>query len=66
VPLFLIERQFADELKLDAAGAAALKEINDASSVNWLFSFLSADLLPLRGAERPGDSGSCHARWPAG
>jgi hypothetical protein len=43
VPLFLIERQFADELKLDAAGAAALKEINDASGVNWLFSFLSAD-----------------------
>ena len=43
MPLFLIERQFADELKLDAAGAAALKEINDASGVNWLFSFLSAD-----------------------
>ena len=43
MPLFLIERQFADELKLDAAGAAALKEINDVSGVNWLFSFLSAD-----------------------
>jgi hypothetical protein len=43
VPLFLIERQFAEELKLDAAGAAALKEINDVSGVNWLFSFLSAD-----------------------
>ncbi|MFK4443647.1 hypothetical protein ABH944_004025 [Caballeronia udeis] len=43
MPLFLIERQFADELKLDAAGAAALREINDASGVNWLFSFLSAD-----------------------
>ncbi len=43
MPLFLIERQFADELKLDAAGAAALKEINDAGGVNWLFSFLSAD-----------------------
>jgi hypothetical protein len=43
VPLFLIERQFAEELKLDAAGAAALKEINDGNGVNWLFSFLSAD-----------------------
>ncbi len=43
MPLFLIERQFAEELKLDAAGAAALKEINDVSGVNWLFSFLSAD-----------------------
>ncbi|QIE26247.1 hypothetical protein SBC1_44800 (plasmid) [Caballeronia sp. SBC1] len=41
--LFLIERQFAEELKLDAAGAAALKEINDVNGVNWLFSFLSAD-----------------------
>jgi hypothetical protein len=43
VPLFLIERQFAEELKLDAAGAAALREINDVNGVNWLFSFLSAD-----------------------
>ncbi len=41
--LFLIERQFAEELKLDAQAAAALQEINDASGVNWLFSFLSAD-----------------------
>lgn len=41
--LFLIERQFADELILDPDAAAAIKEINDASGVNWLFSFLSAD-----------------------
>ena len=41
--LFLIERQFANELELSAADAALLKEINDASGVNWLFSFLSAD-----------------------
>lgn len=41
--LFLIERQFADELALDAEGAALIKQINDASGVNWLFSFLSAD-----------------------
>jgi len=41
--LFLIERQFAESLQLDAAGAGALKEINDAVGVNWLFSFLSAD-----------------------
>jgi hypothetical protein len=43
MPLFVIERQFAEELKLDAQGAAAIKEVNDASGVNWLFSFLSAD-----------------------
>lgn len=41
--LFLIERRFADELKLDAEGAALIRQINDASGVNWLFSFLSAD-----------------------
>lgn len=41
--LFLIERQFADEMQLDAEGAALIKQINDASGVNWLFSFLSAD-----------------------
>ncbi len=41
--LFLIERQFADELQLDAAGAALIRQINDASGVNWLYSFLSAD-----------------------
>lgn len=41
--LFLIERQFADELKLDVQGATAIKEINASSGVNWLFSFLSAD-----------------------
>lgn len=43
MPLFIIERQFAQELRLDAQGVAAVNEINDASGVNWLFSFLSAD-----------------------
>lgn len=41
--LFVIERQFADELDLDANGAALIKQINDATGVNWLYSFLSAD-----------------------
>lgn len=43
MPLFVIERQFADELQLDARGAAAIKEVNDASGVHWLLSFLAAD-----------------------
>ena len=43
MPLFLIERQFADELQLDAGGVAAIKAINGDAGVNWLFSFLSAD-----------------------
>jgi hypothetical protein len=43
MPLFLIERQFADELQLDADGATAIKAVNTDVGVNWLFSFLSAD-----------------------
>ncbi|SPJ15350.1 conserved hypothetical protein [Burkholderiales bacterium] len=43
MPLFLIERQFSEQLHLDAAGAAAIKQVNDSSGVDWLFSFLSAD-----------------------
>jgi Protein of unknown function (DUF4242) len=40
---FLIERNFAQQVALDAEGAAGLKQINDEESVKWLFSFLSAD-----------------------
>jgi len=43
MPLFLIERQFADELQLDAGGVASIKAITADAGVNWLFSFLSAD-----------------------
>jgi hypothetical protein len=43
MPLFLIERQFAETVQLDAAGAAAIKAVNDDVGVNWLYSFLSAD-----------------------
>jgi hypothetical protein len=40
---FLIERNFAQQVELNAEGAAGLKQINDEESVKWLFSFLSAD-----------------------
>ena len=43
MPLFLIERQFAETLEIDAAGVAAIQQINADSGVNWLHSFLSAD-----------------------
>lgn len=43
MPLFLIERQFAEQLEMTAEVAAAIKRINDELGVNWLFSFLSAD-----------------------
>ena len=41
MPVFMIERQFAEEL--ESVDAAGLKEINDEESVQWLYSFLSKD-----------------------
>lgn len=41
--LFIIERNWAQELEVEAGRAKALQEINDACSVKWLSSFLSAD-----------------------
>jgi hypothetical protein len=41
--LFLIERQYAEELEIAAADVASIQRINADVGVNWLFSFLSAD-----------------------
>lgn len=41
--LFLIERNFAEELELTSEAAAGIKRINADVGVDWLFSFLSAD-----------------------
>jgi hypothetical protein len=43
MPLYIIERNFAEQLELDADGVVAIKKINGEIGVNWLFSFLSAD-----------------------
>ena len=43
MPLFLIERNFAEEVALDDAGAAQIRQINDEIGIQWLYSFLSAD-----------------------
>lgn len=43
MPLFLIERNFAEELEVTATEAQAIKLVNTDVGVNWLFSFLSAD-----------------------
>jgi hypothetical protein len=43
MPLFLIERQFADELELAADDVNAIKAVNAEVGVSWLYSFLSAD-----------------------
>ena len=41
--LFLIERNFAEQLEMTKEAADAVKLVNDDVGVNWLFSFLSAD-----------------------
>jgi len=41
--LFVIERNFAEQLQLSAEAARLVTEINNESGVHWLFSFLSAD-----------------------
>lgn len=43
MPLFLIERNFAEQLELSKEATDAVKLINDEVGVSWLFSFLSAD-----------------------
>jgi hypothetical protein len=43
MPLFVIERNFADQLDLDQDGAADIKAVNEDVGVRWLFSFLRAD-----------------------
>ena len=43
MPLFLIERNFAEQLHLTSDDVKLIEEINVDEGVNWLFSFLSAD-----------------------
>jgi hypothetical protein len=43
MPLFLIERNFAEEVMLANSDFDQIKQINDEIGIQWLFSFLSAD-----------------------
>ncbi|MGD8430580.1 MAG: DUF4242 domain-containing protein [Ectothiorhodospiraceae bacterium] len=43
MPLFLIERNFAEQLELTADEVHNITEINAGVGAHWLFSFLSAD-----------------------
>ena len=43
MPLFIIERNFAEQLEFENDGVVAITKINGEVGVNWLFSFLSAD-----------------------
>jgi hypothetical protein len=43
MPLYVIERTFADQLELSGDDVRLIEEINADEGVRWLFSFLSAD-----------------------
>ena len=43
MPLYMIERTFAEELDLTDDDVRLIDEINADEGVRWLFSFLSAD-----------------------
>lgn len=43
MPLYLIERTFAEQLELSGDDVRLIEEANDDAGVSWLFSFLSAD-----------------------
>jgi Protein of unknown function (DUF4242) len=43
MPVYLIERQFADQLDMTNDEVNLLEEVNADEGVSWLFSFLSAD-----------------------
>jgi Protein of unknown function (DUF4242) len=43
VPLFLVERNFAEDLELGADDVLGIEAVNDDVGVRWVYSFLSAD-----------------------
>jgi Protein of unknown function (DUF4242) len=43
MPLFVIERTFADQLALSDDEIRLIDDVNAGEGVRWLFSFLSAD-----------------------
>jgi hypothetical protein len=43
MPVFLVERRFAEDLEASAEVADRINRINEEEGVRWLYSFLSAD-----------------------
>ena len=43
MPLYLIERNFAEQLELTGENVQLIEAINADEGVHWLFSFLTAD-----------------------
>jgi len=43
MPLYLIERNFAEQLNVNREAATAVCEVNAEVGISWIYSFLSAD-----------------------
>lgn len=43
MPIFMVERRYAEELEASSELAEGINRINDEEGVRWLYSFLSAD-----------------------
>ena len=43
MPIFMVERTFAEELEPSFEAADGINRINDQEGVRWMYSFLSAD-----------------------
>jgi hypothetical protein len=43
MPLYVIERAFAEQLELTSSDVRLIEDVNADEGVRWLFSFLSAD-----------------------
>jgi hypothetical protein len=43
MPLYVIERAFAEQLELTSTDVRLIEDVNADEGVRWLFSFLSAD-----------------------
>ena len=43
MPLFLVERNYAEDLDVTAEAVSGINAINDDLDVQWIYSFLSSD-----------------------
>ena len=53
MPVFVVEREWAERLEASTEAADGINRINDEEGVRWLYSFLSADRRKPTASTRP-------------